>query len=109
MPLHYAVMNEAPEEVVKALLEAHPEGAKEKGQVRAPLSTLSPCAVEQSSPRYHLHSTHTHIHNKYIYILQCVLGRSSLQGKVNWQLICFMSCHLTWPWNVDTQLRSSLR
>ena len=38
LPLHYAIVNEAPAAVVKALFEAHPEGAKEKGQVYVPLS-----------------------------------------------------------------------
>ena len=41
LPLHYAVMNQAKEIVVntakevviKAVLDAHPDGAKEKGQV----------------------------------------------------------------------------
>jgi len=33
LPLHYAVTNKALETVVKALFEAHPEGAKEKGEV----------------------------------------------------------------------------
>ena len=34
LPLHYAVMNKATDEaVIKAVFDAHPEGAKEKGQV----------------------------------------------------------------------------
>ena len=34
LPLHYAVMNHANEMVVTAVFEAHPDGAKDKGQVR---------------------------------------------------------------------------
>ena len=46
LPLHHAVVKRASEAVVKALLNAHPEGAKEKGDVRGPffltLLTLAP-------------------------------------------------------------------
>ena len=38
LPLHYAVMNQAPAMAVRALLKAHPEGAKEKGDVCGPFS-----------------------------------------------------------------------
>ena len=33
LPLHYAVMNQASETVVRALFETHPDGAKETGEV----------------------------------------------------------------------------
>ena len=33
LPLHHAAMNKASETVIKALLDAYPKGAKEKGQV----------------------------------------------------------------------------
>ena len=33
LPLHYAVMNQASETVVRALFETHPDGARETGEV----------------------------------------------------------------------------
>ena len=82
LPLHYAVMNEAPEEVVKALLEAHPEGAKEKGQVRAPLSTISPCVAEQSYPRCICIASTAHTHTYYTHIMCPRQVLVAGQGKV---------------------------
>ena len=45
LPLHYATKNGASEAVVQALFDAHPEGAKEKGQVC--VCTPSPCAAQE--------------------------------------------------------------
>jgi hypothetical protein len=36
LPLHYAVYRSGPEEVVRLLLEAYPDGAKAVNQVEAP-------------------------------------------------------------------------
>ena len=92
LPLHYATMKETSKAVVKALFDAHPEGAKEKGQVCVPLSTLSPCAAQQNL----LGSIHPP-----------VLHPRANSPTHNVAYCRTISCHLTWPWNVDIQLRSS--